>query len=72
MPGAQIDIDAITPIINKGFHLNGIKLASERLLDQLTAQFLSGFNHQGEALGSPLFDPRLHPMGADGIDAQGS
>jgi hypothetical protein len=47
-----------------GFGPNGIKLASERLLDQLSAQFLSGFNHQGEALGSPLLDPRLHTIGA--------
>jgi hypothetical protein len=48
-----------------------MKIASERLLDQRPAQFLSGFNHEREALGSPLFDPRLCPMRADGIDAQG-
>jgi hypothetical protein len=55
-----------------GSSANGIKLASERLLDQLPAQFLSGFNHEREALGSPLFDPRLCPMQADGVDKQGS
>ncbi len=49
---------------NVGSWANGIKLASELLLDQLPAQFLSGFNHQGEALGSPLLDPRLHTIGA--------
>jgi hypothetical protein len=47
-----------------GSNRNGIKLASEPLLDYLLAQFLPGFNHQREALGSPLLDPRLHPMGA--------
>jgi hypothetical protein len=28
------------------------------------AQFLSGLNHHGEALGSPLLDPRFHTIGA--------
>ena len=49
---------------------NGMKLASERLLDQLLAQLLSGFNHQREALGSPLLDPRLHSMRSDRVDDQ--
>jgi hypothetical protein len=56
--------------IKSGQEPNGIKLASERLLDQLPAQFLSGFNHEREALRSPLFDPRLCPMQADGVDKQ--
>jgi hypothetical protein len=55
---------------NVGSWPNGIKLASERLLDQLPAQLLSGFNHQGEALGSPLLDPRLHTIGARGVHDQ--
>ena len=56
---------------NVGSWANGMKLASERLLDQLPAQCLSGFHHEREALGSPLFDPRLCPMRADRVDHQG-
>src|SRR5262245_6087732 len=41
---------------------NGMKLASELLLDQLPAQVLAGFHHEREALGTPLLDPRLCPM----------
>ena len=48
-----------------------MKLASERLLDYLPAQVLSGFDHEREALGPPFLDPRLCPMWADGIDKQG-
>jgi hypothetical protein len=47
------------------------EVSSERLLEQLLMQFLPGFHHQREALGSPLLDPRLHPMRADGVDEQG-
>jgi hypothetical protein len=50
---------------------NGMKSTSERLLDQLLAQFLAGFNHEREALGATLFDPWLCPMRADGVDDQG-
>jgi hypothetical protein len=42
---------------------NGIKLASELWLEQLRTQFLPGCDHQWEALGAPLLDARLHPMG---------
>jgi len=34
------------------------------VLYYLLAQFLPGFDHEREALGSPLLDARLHPMGA--------
>ena len=43
---------------------NGIKLTLEFLLYQLPPQFLPGCDHEREALGSPLPDARLHPMGA--------
>jgi hypothetical protein len=59
-----------TRFTKSGQEPNGIKLASERLLDQLPAQLLSGFNHKGEALGSPLLDPRLHTIGARGVHDQ--
>jgi hypothetical protein len=49
---------------------NGIKLASELLLDHLLTQFLPGFDHQREALGSPFLDARLHAMRSDGVDDQ--
>jgi hypothetical protein len=48
-----------------------MKLASELLLDQLLTQFLPGFDHEREALRSPLLDARFHPMRADGVDDQG-
>jgi hypothetical protein len=49
-----------------------MKLTSELLLYQrLLTQFLPRFDHEGEALGSPLLDARLHPMRADGVDDQG-
>jgi len=35
---------------NYGSGRNGIKLASELLLDQLLTQFVPGFDHQGEAV----------------------
>ena len=47
-----------------------MKLASERLLYHLLTQFLPGFDHQGEWLGSPLLDTRLLPARADGLDEQ--
>jgi hypothetical protein len=49
---------------------NGIKLASELLLDQLLTQCVPGFDHQGEALGPPFLDARLHSMRSDGVDDQ--
>ena len=53
-----------------GSAANGIKLASERLLDHLLTQFLPGFDHQREALGSPFLDARLHARRSDGVDDQ--
>ena len=50
---------------------NGIKLASELWLEQLLTQFLPGCDHQWEALGAPLFDARLHPMGTYGVHDEG-
>jgi hypothetical protein len=47
--------------IKPGSWPNGIKLASEFLLDQLLTQYLPGFDHEREALGAPLLDARLHP-----------
>ena len=49
---------------------NGIKLALERLLDSRLTQFVPGFDHQGEALGPPFLDARLHAMRSDGVDEQ--
>ena len=51
---------------------NGMKLASELLLDRLLTQFWPGFDHQGEALGPPLLDARLHMVRSGGIDEQRS
>ena len=45
-----------------------MKLTSELLLDQLLTQYVSGFDHQGEGLGSSLPDARLHPMRSGGVD----
>jgi hypothetical protein len=56
---------------NVGSWANGMKLASERLLDQLLMQCLPGFDHEREALGAPLLDARLHPMRSEGIHDQG-
>jgi hypothetical protein len=53
-----------------GSWANGMKLASALWLDSLLAQFLPGCDHQREALGSPLLDPRLYPMGAFRVDPQ--
>jgi hypothetical protein len=47
-----------------------MKLTSELLLEQRLTQFLPGFDHQREALGAPLLDARLHPMGASGVHDQ--
>jgi hypothetical protein len=47
-----------------------MKLAFELLLDQLLAQYLPGFEHQGETLGPPLLNARRHPMGACRVDDQ--
>jgi hypothetical protein len=57
--------------VKPGSWPDGMNLASERLLDQLPAQFWSGFHHEREALGPPCFDPRLCPMRAEGVDKQG-
>jgi hypothetical protein len=51
-----------------GSYANGIKLASELLLDHLLTQFVPGFDHKREALGSPFLDARLHSMRSDGVD----
>jgi hypothetical protein len=48
-----------------GLRPNGIKLTLEFLLYQLLTQCLPGFNHKRKALGPPLLDARLHPMGAN-------
>jgi hypothetical protein len=48
-----------------------MKLASDLLVYQLLTQCLPGFHHQGETLGPPFLDARLHPMWANGIDDQG-
>ena len=56
--------------INVGSYANGMKLASELLLDQLLTPCLPGFDHQREALGPPLLDARLHAMRSDGVDDQ--
>jgi hypothetical protein len=53
-----------------GSYLNGIQLTSRLLLEQLLAQCLPGFDHQGETLGPPLLDARLHAMRSDGVDDQ--
>ena len=55
-----------------GSYANGIKLASELLLYQLLTQFLPGLDHQGETLGPPFLDARLHSMRSDGVDDQRS
>ena len=49
---------------------NGLKLASEPLLDPLLAQFLPGCEHERGALGAPLLDAGLPPMGAYGVHEQ--
>ncbi len=49
-----------------------MKLGSDLLVYQLLTQCLPGFDHQREALGSPLLDPRLHAMRSDGVDDQRS
>jgi hypothetical protein len=55
---------------NIGSWPNGIKLGSDLLVYPLLTQCLPGFDHQWEALGAPLLDPRLHPMGTDGVHDQ--
>jgi hypothetical protein len=55
---------------NVGSWPNGIKLASGLLLYQLLTQCLPRFDHEREALRSPLLDARLHSMRADGDDNQ--
>jgi hypothetical protein len=49
-----------------------MKLAAELLLYQLLTQFLPGLDHQGETLGPPFLDARLHAMRSDGVDDQRS
>ena len=53
--------------IKSGSWPNGIKLGSDLLVYQLLLQCLPRFDHQGEALGSPLLDPWFDAMGAKGI-----
>jgi hypothetical protein len=48
-----------------------MKLASARLVEQLLPQFLPGCDHEGEGLGSPFLDTRLHSMRSTGVDDQG-
>jgi hypothetical protein len=55
-------------VTKTGQEPNGMKLTSERLLDQLLTQVLAGCDHEREALRSPLPDARLHPMGTLGVD----
>jgi hypothetical protein len=43
---------------------NDIKLTSDLLLYELLTQCLPGFDHERKALGPPLLDTWLHPMGA--------
>jgi hypothetical protein len=47
-----------------------MKLAPAGLRYQLLTQFLPGCDHQGEGLGSPFLDARLHAMPSDGVDDQ--
>jgi hypothetical protein len=49
---------------------NGIKLASELLLESLLTQCLPGFKHQREALGPPLLDAWLNAIGAFKVNNQ--
>jgi hypothetical protein len=51
---------------------NGMKLSSERWLEQLLTQFPPGCDHQRKALGAPFLDARLHPMGACRVHDSGS
>jgi hypothetical protein len=55
-----------------GASANGMKFAAERWLNQLLTQFVPRFDHQGEGLGPPFLDARLHSLRSDGVDAQGS
>jgi hypothetical protein len=57
-------------VTKTGQEPNGMKLTSERLLDQLLTQVLAGCDHEREALRSPLLDTRLHTMGACRVDDQ--
>jgi hypothetical protein len=47
-----------------------MKLTSKLWLEQPLTSFLPGCDHEWEALGAPLLDPRLHPMGAHGDNYQ--
>jgi hypothetical protein len=49
-----------------------MKLASDLILDQLLTEFLPGLDHEGETLGPPFLDTRLHAMRSDGVDDQRS
>ena len=51
---------------------NGMKGASERLLDQLLTQFLPGFDHTRAALGPPFLDARFPARRSDRGDDQPS
>ena len=60
-----------TRFTKTGQEPNGIKLASARLVEQLLPQFLPGLDHEGEGLGSPFLDTRLHSMRSTGVYDQG-
>jgi hypothetical protein len=51
-----------------GSYANGIKLASELVLDQLLTQFLPGFDYTWAAFGPPFLDARRHSRPSDGVD----
>jgi len=48
-----------------------MQLSSNRLLHQLTAQFVSWLDHEGERFGSPLLRTRFHALGTGRIHQQG-
>jgi hypothetical protein len=67
-PEGHLDVAALQ---NKlGSWPNGRKLTLGFLVYQLPTQFLWGCDHERKALGSPLPDARLHPMGAYGVHDQ--
>jgi hypothetical protein len=71
-PDIYPDRDGPHRITKSAQEPNGMKLTSELLRDQLLTPYVSGFDHQGEGLGSSLLDARLHPMRSGGVDEQRS
>jgi hypothetical protein len=53
-----------------GSSSNGMQLSSECLLEQLLTPFLPGCDQARDALGAPLLNARLYPMGAYGVHDQ--